>query len=83
MTTAVKLGYRTDNPWRWVELPKSAATIDDALFLSRDESRFCAEVGRGGQIRHNALWETNWVTAIDKAQDPKPQRELPIPTLRD
>ena len=25
---------------------------------------------RGGQIRHNTFWETNWVTAVQAAQNP-------------
>ncbi|WP_426594906.1 tyrosine-type recombinase/integrase [Cellulomonas sp. McL0617] len=37
MTTAVRLGYRDDNPCVGVELPKSQATHDDMTVLTRDE----------------------------------------------
>ena len=37
MTTAMRLGYRTDNPCVGVELPKSVATHDDMTVLTRDE----------------------------------------------
>ena len=37
MTTAMRLGYRTDNPCVGVELPKSVATHDEMTVLTRDE----------------------------------------------
>ena len=37
MTTAVRLGYRADNPCVGVELPKSVATRDEMTVLTRDE----------------------------------------------
>ena len=37
MSTAVRLGYRPDNPCVGIELPRSVATEDDALFLSHEE----------------------------------------------
>ncbi|MDQ0375940.1 tyrosine-type recombinase/integrase [Cellulomonas humilata] len=37
MSTAVRLGYREDNPCAGVELPKSQATHDDMTVLTRDE----------------------------------------------
>ena len=37
MTTAVRLGYREDNPCAGVELPKSQATHDEMTVLTRDE----------------------------------------------
>lgn len=37
MTTAVRLGYRDDNPCAGVELPKSQATHDEMTVLTRDE----------------------------------------------
>src|SRR6478735_1926113 len=37
MTTAVRLGYREDNPCAGVELPKSRATHDEMTVLTRDE----------------------------------------------
>ncbi|MDM7856653.1 tyrosine-type recombinase/integrase [Cellulomonas alba] len=37
MSTAVRLGYRPDNPCARVELPKSQATHDDMTVLTRDE----------------------------------------------
>ncbi|KGM09735.1 tyrosine-type recombinase/integrase [Cellulomonas bogoriensis] len=39
MTTAVRLGYRADNPCVGVELPKSVATRDEMAVLTRDEFR--------------------------------------------
>jgi integrase len=37
MTTAVRLGYRADNPCVGVVLPKSVATRDEMTVLTRDE----------------------------------------------
>jgi integrase len=37
MTTATRLGYRTDNPCVGIELPKSVATRDEMTVLTRDE----------------------------------------------
>jgi integrase len=37
MTTATRLGYRTDNPCVGVELPKSVSTRDEMTVLTRDE----------------------------------------------
>ncbi|NTW41060.1 MAG: site-specific integrase [Cellulomonadaceae bacterium] len=37
MTTAVRLGYRGENPCVGVELPKSVATRDEMTVLTRDE----------------------------------------------
>jgi integrase len=37
MSTAVRLGYRADNPCPGVELPKSQATHDDMTVLTQDE----------------------------------------------
>lgn len=37
MTTAVRLGYRGDNPCVGVELPRSVATRDEMTVLTRDE----------------------------------------------
>ncbi len=37
MATAVKLGYRAENPCVGVELPKSVATHDEMTVLTRDE----------------------------------------------
>jgi hypothetical protein len=37
MSTAMKLGYRTDNPCVGVELPKSVSTRDEMTVLTRDE----------------------------------------------
>lgn len=37
MTTAVRLGYREDNPCAGVELPKSRATHDEMTVLTRNE----------------------------------------------
>lgn len=37
LSTAVRLGYRSDNPCAGVELPKSTATQDEMVVLTRDE----------------------------------------------
>ncbi|WP_159808625.1 tyrosine-type recombinase/integrase [Cellulomonas citrea] len=37
MATAVRLGYRADNPCVGVELPRSVATCDEMTVLTRDE----------------------------------------------
>ena len=37
MTTAVRLGYRPDNPCVGVSLPKSQLTHDEMTVLTRDE----------------------------------------------
>lgn len=37
MSTAVRLGYRPDNPCAGVELPKSQATTDEMTVLTREE----------------------------------------------
>ncbi len=39
MSTAVRLGFRADNPCVGVELPKSVATHDELTVLTQDENR--------------------------------------------
>ena len=50
------------------------------LARSRPSGELMFVNARGGQIRHNTFWETNWVTAIEKAQNPhrmKGKTEVP------
>jgi len=85
MTTAVRLGYRADNPCLGVEMPKSVATRDEMTVLTRDEfGLLLSKVSPHGEwsfiktLRHLVFATDAWVRRAILG-DPSPWDPLDLP----
>ena len=71
MTTATRLGYRTDNPCVGVSLPEDLVDVLLPLVAAKAPDALLFTNTVGSQISSSRFWTTTWTPALDAACNPR------------